>query len=174
MKKIYFITALLFILVSSCKSKNIVIPSVLKKATTCIENDSCIVEVIPNKTIVFKADDFGNLYPVIEEGNNTIFKYTYQKKSSKNLQDSNYTEIVYAELTQPISEQKLTNNALSKVKLHFGRLCFCKGQTGYYPIQKGTFSIKKLDANTINISLKFSISEVPHVISTISETISLK
>ena len=55
-----------------------------------------------------------------------------------------------------------------------GRLCYCKGETGYYPINNGEFNIEKSGRDTVKIDIEFSIKEVPQIISKISETISLK
>ena len=57
----------------------------------------------------FKTDEFGNNYPVITEGEKTILKYSYIKNPLENTQDSNYTELIYAELDQTIKEISLTN-----------------------------------------------------------------
>ena len=76
-------------------------------------------------------------------GNKTLLKYSYHNNPPKNTQDGHYSEIIYAELDSTITKTNLKNEDLKKVKLHFGRLCFCKGATGYYPISIGEFSIKK-------------------------------
>jgi len=169
---------LLLILLSSCKPTQnfpfILSETVFIKATNCPTNGECSLELFPNKSLVFKQDDFGNSYPVITEGDKTIFKYTYTRNSIANTQDSNYTEIVYAELDKKIEDINLIDNQLQNLKLYFGRLCFCKGETGYYPIKNGAFKILKTGENAINIELKFRIKVVPQIISEINETISLK
>ena len=81
---------------------------------------------------------------------------------------------MYAELEPTITKTALKNAALKNIKLHFGRLCFCKGETGYYPIKNGEFNIKKVGENTISISINFKILEVPQITTNINETISLK
>ena len=134
----------------------------------------CSVELIPNKTIEFKVDKFGIVYPVISEGEKTLLKYTFNKNPIAKTQDSNYTEIIYAELDSTITELDLTDDSLQDVKLYFGRLCYCKGATGYYPIKKGTFKLSKASNSSIKIDVNFKISEVPQIISEIRETITLK
>ena len=104
----------------------------------------------------------------------TLLKYSYIKKPLENTQDSNYTELIYAELDQTIKEISLTNENLQKVKLYFGRLCYCKGETGYYEIKEGTFNLSKITEDSLNITIEFNIAEVPQIISKIDETISLK
>ncbi len=171
MKNIIPILLLLFI---SCKSNYMVCQHINQKALSCPENGECTIELIPNKSIEFNADNFGILYPVISDGEKTLLKYTYKKNPIENTQDSNYTEIIYAELDKEFSELSLTNKDLQNVKLYFGRLCYCKGQTGYYPIKKGAFKVTKSGKNTVNFNLNFDIEVVPQIISVLNETISLK
>ena len=167
-----------FILLASCKpcqNLNFVLSeTVFTKIVNCPDNGECSLELIPNKSLEFKKDEFGISYPIITEGKKTILKYTYNRNSVPNTQDSNYTEIVYAELDKTITEISLTNKELQTVKLYFGRLCYCKGETGYYPINNGEFNIEKSGKDTVKIDIEFSIKEVPQIISKISETISLK
>ncbi|PCH53701.1 MAG: hypothetical protein COC22_01900 [Flavobacteriaceae bacterium] len=166
------------VLFASCKSTqnlNFTLNEIIfTKIVNCPENGDCTVELIPNKFLEFKKDDIGALYPVITEGEKTILKYTYKKKPALNTQDSNYTEIVYAELNKTITEISLSSKELQTIKLYFGRLCYCKGETGYYPIKNGNFEIEKAGKNTVKIEFDFNIKEVPQIISKISETISLK
>jgi hypothetical protein len=158
----------------SCKSNYTVCQHINQKSANCPENGTCSMELIPNKTIVFKTDNIGIMYPVISEGDKTILKYTYQRNAILNTQDGNYTEIIYAELDATITPIKLSNEALQDVKFYFGRLCYCKGETGYYPIKNGDFKLTKIDKNSFKIDLNFKVSEVPQIISNIEEIISLK
>ena len=141
----------------SCKSTFVVNEALLVNAVNCPENGDCTIELLPNTSLEFKKDEFGNLYPVISEGNKTIFKYIYTRKTVPNTQDSNYTELVFAELDSVISPKTFTNETLKDAKLHFGRLCYCKGETGYYPVKNGEFSITKSTKNSFKID--FSLRE---------------
>ncbi len=171
---------LLFLIIVSCKStKNmttdfVVNEAILINTINCPENGDCTIELLPNTSLEFKKDEFGNLYPVISEGNKTIFKFIYTRKPIPNTQDSNYSEIVFAELDSIISEKTFTNDTLQDAKLHFGRLCFCKGETGYYPIKKGEFKISKSSKKGLKIDFNFKIDEVPQIISAINETVYVK
>jgi len=171
MRTIFVICAFLMI---SCKSNYAVSQYVSQDSAICPEKGVCTIELIPNKTIVFKTDNIGIMYPVISEGDKTILKYTYKRNEIPNTQDGNYTEIIYAELPATITTIKLSNEALQQIKLYFGRLCYCKGETGYFPIKNGDFKIIKNDKNSFKIDFNFKISEVPQIISKIEETISLK
>lgn len=171
---------LILLLIVSCKStKNANAAFVAKEAflinaTNCPENGTCTIELLPNTSLEFKKDEFGIAYPLISEGNKTVFKFIYTRNSIPNTQDSNYSEIVFAELDAAISEKKLTNEKLQDVKMHFGRLCFCKGQTGYYPIKNGNFKISKASKKAFKIDFNFKITEVPQIISEINETVFVK
>jgi len=165
---------LLFLIIVSCKSTFVVNEAILVNTLNCPENGDCTIELLPNKSLEFKKDEFGNLYPVISEGNNTIFKYIYTRKPIPNTQDSNYSEIIFAEFDSIISQKIYTNKTFKDVKLHFGRLCYCKGETGYYPIKNGKFNITKSTKNSFKIDFNFKIDEVPQIISDIHETIYVK
>lgn len=173
------ILILLFLIVSCKPCKNLNASLAVNKANilkteNCPENGDCTIELLPNTSLEFKKDEFGSLYPVISEGNKTIFKFTYSRKSIPNTQDSDYTELVFAELDSVISSKTLTNVALQDIKLHFGRLCYCKGETGYYPIKNGEFKITKSTKNSFKIDFNFKIDEVPQIISAINETVCVK
>ncbi len=169
---------LILIVVASCKPTqniNYTLSDVIYFETiNCPDNGECFIELIPNKSLEFKKDDFGNLYPLISDGEKIVLKYTYQRNHVAKTQDSNYSEIVYAELNKTITNLSLSKNDLQNIKLYFGRLCFCKGEAGYYPIKNGSFKLETLHNNSLKINLEFSVDEVPQVISTINETISFK
>ena len=167
---------LFIVLLTSCKSnqKFTISEVVFSETVNCPNNGKCSIELIPNKALEFKKDEFGNSYPIITEGEKTILKYTYKRNPISNTQDSNYTELIYAELDKTISEFSLTSKELQTVKLYFGRLCYCKGETGYYPITNGIFKIEKSSKNAIKINIEFKIIEVHQIITKISETVSLK
>ncbi len=175
MKNIIPFVFILFASCKPCQNLNFTLNEpVLTKTMNCPDNGECFVELIPNKSLEFKIDEFGISYPIITDGEKTILKYTYTRNPVLNTQDSNYTEIVYAELDKTITEISLTSKELQTIKLYFGRLCYCKGETGYYPIKNGSFKIEKSSKNTVKIDIEFNIKEVPQIISKISETISLK
>jgi len=172
------ILGLLFLI--SCKSTQQVNSQavnnepIITNTENCPENGTCTLEIIPNKTLDFKTDDFGNLYPTIENGEKTILKYTFTKNPIENTADSNYTEIVYAELDKPYSNINLVDSQLQTIKLHYGRLCFCKGESGYFAIKNGVLNLSKSGKDSLKIDLNFSVKKIPQIISEIHETISLK
>jgi hypothetical protein len=142
--------------------------------TNCKPNGTCEIKLTPNKNITFKKDKFGMSYPKITDGEHTLLTYTFKRNAIKNTQDSNYTEIIYAVLPKNITEISLTNAELSKVKLHFARLCYCKGETGYYPIENGSFEITKVNKNDIRIACSFTVKNIPQVVSSFEEIVPIK
>lgn len=172
------IVLVLLLFLVSCKTMQNT-SETLKKIVTvtaenCPENGKCIIELLPNSSLEFKKDSFGNEFPVLSTGNLIIFRYTFEKDKLSNVQDSNYTEIIYAELTNPITKTTLVNEDLQKVKLHFGRLCYCKGETGFYPIKSGLFQLEKTSNDSLKITIDFKQKATPQLISIIKQTISLK
>ena len=175
MKFCSLILIVFFMACKPCQNLHIVVKeAVLINSSSCPENSECTIELVPNKTITFKKDHVGILYPIITEGGKTLLKYTYKKNPLPNIQDSNYTEIIYAELNDTISEISLVDEGLQNIKLYFGRFCFCKGETGYFPIKKGAFKISKSEKKSFIVDFDFKIEEVPQIITHINESISLK
>jgi len=175
MKTFLSLILILFVSCNANKTLSFVVKNPIQvNSKNCTENGKCKLKLTPNKTISFKKDEFGNLYPEITDGENTLLTYTFKKNTIKKIQDSNYTEILYAELPKNIKEISLKNSELKLVKLHFARLCFCKGETGYYPIDNGTFTLFKVLKNSIKITANFNVKNIPQVISSIEEIIPLK
>lgn len=67
-------------------------------------------------------------------------------------------------------EVNLKDSELEKVNLLFGRLCFCRGQSGYYKITRGDLKVTKTNANNeFLLTLNFKTDDVPQIITEISE-----
>ena len=150
----------------SCASKQDLIPLNYDKETfqKCPENGSCLLTVTSNQSLLIKKDITGVFYPKFIRSENVILKYEYTRKKIPNTEDSHYSEIVYLELSLNDLTTEVNYSNLKKVKALFGRLCFCRGQTGHYQIHDGVLSIKKLKDNIYTIQFRFSIDEVPQVI----------
>jgi len=144
-------------------------------ATTnmCPDDGVCTYKVLKNKNFIIKTDEFGNSYSELTEGKKTVLKFEYSRNVPKNVQDGNYQEIVYIEIDAETKNIELENEALQNVNLGFGRICFCRGQTGYYKITEGELKLTKLKNNEYHVILNFKTSEVPQVITSINETFKL-
>lgn len=158
------------ILLLACSSKK---PISQNKKVACLVSScpldgACVLNVLDNKSLTIKNDEFGNLYYTIDEKlNSKVYKYVYSKTPNDNLQDGGYREEIVFELNDSILNQSFLDKQLQSTKMLFGRFCFCRGQTGNYKVIDGN-----LDIVDNKITLNFNISEVPQIIKNI--TIDLK
>lgn len=173
--KIIFYTIFIISLNSCHSQKKINTEESLKKTEQkCPEDGTCTFEVLKNKSFKISSK-FGNTYPVFSPNNNkSILKFEYTRNLIPDTEDSSYKELIYIEISNDLKTPlDIKNIDLTKTKASFGRLCFCRGQTGYYKIKQGDLSIKKNGQNNYNLKFKFKITEVPQVITTIEEHFNL-
>lgn len=139
--------------------------------SNCPEDGICSIEIIKNKSILVKTDDFGSNYYLLEDNENTsVIYYKYDRNFEKYLQDAYYKEEIAFEVSNEANQLNLTDEALQDTKMLYGRLCFCKGQTGFYKITKGALKYTK-KGNEIAIDLDFENQKVPQIIKKIKTTI---
>ena len=167
-------TALLIMLsiVLSCNAnKNLAKDSALSNTVSiCPDDGECTFEVFKNKNFIIKADEFGNRYSELIDGNKTVLKFKYEKNTMPNVEDDNYSEIIYIEIDDKTPTLKLQDKALESVKAGFSRVCFCRGQMGTFPITVGSLNLIKLADGSYQLAFDFTISEVPQIIKSINET----
>tara|TARA_B100000809_G_C15097466_1_gene515579 strand:+ start:1142 stop:1711 length:570 start_codon:yes stop_codon:yes gene_type:complete len=140
----------------------------------CPDDGTCSFEVLENKIFSIMADEFGNNYSKLVDGNKTILKFTYTKNKIPDVADGDYSEIIYIEIEHNTSSLKLEDEGLKSVKAGFSRACFCRGQTGTFPVKIGSLSITKLKSSFYEINFDFTITQVPQIIKSINETFKLK
>ena len=152
----------------SCKNtlQSTSIPPTKVSIATCPDNGVCSYQFIKNKALNIKQDNFGSIYPEINDGNDLVLQFEYKKQSNSNHKDSNYREQVFIALDKKKLECNTEN--LKDKNIYFARLCYCKGQTGYYKIKQGKISVVKIGPNQFKMHLTFKIDEVPQVINEIS------
>ena len=177
MKFIYLFTILL--IYSGCKSQKEAFS--LEKLqeiksfslTNCPEDGACILELIPDKSMVLKKDNFGQHYGETITSEDILVKYTYERKVPENVADAHYSESYYFNLPKNTQDLDLYDADLQKVNLVVDRQCFCKGTAGFFKITNGNLklSIKK---NELTLSGKFSHKNLPLLITEIKETVSLE
>ena len=167
---------LIFCLALSCATQK----STDKKGSSqanqihCPEDGNCTLEVMLNKSLSIKSDGIGALYPHIADGDKMVLKFEYTRDQIPDTVDGHYQEIIYLEHDPTISSLQLKDQQLSKVKATFGRLCFCRGQTGYYPINDGQLTIRKVSDLLWRINFSFENGQVPQVIQYIDQEFQLK
>lgn len=139
-------------------------PSTYKLDDYCPKDGSCTFEVLNQKSLEMKSDGTGALYPVIKKGNQTVLKFEYNRNQDPNLADDGYKEVVYAEINSKLKNLKLKDQTLSLAKVYFGRLCFCRGTSGYFPVKQGELMIEEQNDSTRTYSFSFEIENIPQVV----------
>ncbi len=169
---------IIFLLFITCKSQQTYSDKLLseKKVINLFENcpndGNCSIEIFPDSELEVKQDEFGNSYPVINSGNKLVIQYLYKKTPIENTADSNYSETIYFEIDNDKINLDLQNEKLQEVKLLYGRLCYCKGTTGYFKVNKGNLQVK-MNRENLTINLQFEVKKIPQIINTINESIIL-
>lgn len=178
MKSLFFLLPLFF--VNACKtaqSDSVIsntnkMEQTINTSSACPEEGTCSIEVYKNKKLTMLDDGTGALYPEMLEGEGMVVEYTYFKKGPEGTVDGNYSETIHFELPQTATSMKMENSALSEVNLYYGKHCFCKGEAGYYAVNKGILLVDVND-NGIAFDLTFNVGETSQVVSHISEMIKL-
>ena len=134
----------------------------------CPEGGDCTFEVLQKSNLTLKSDQTGALYPEVEPGDRVVVRYQYKKNTSPNALDSDHSEYVYFEIDPGRVELALKDADIQRVKMVYGRICFCKGETGYYPVRKGNLFIYQNDGDLL-VRSSFSIPKVPQTIKEIDE-----
>jgi hypothetical protein len=137
----------------------------------CPTDGKCTVEILKNKSMNVLTDDIGAVYYRAEDNANTsIIIYKYDRNVPKGLQDAEYREEIIFEINN--SEAKINKNdfTLSSTKMLYGRFCFCRGQTGFYKVDKGNLELENKN-NQIHFKLDFTVISVPQTIKSIEATI---
>ena len=138
----------------------------------CPKDGICTFEILKSRSLKILKDEFDNLYPEISDGDNIILKFEYKRNEIPNTVDGHYSELIYVELNSNKLIIELENSKLQEVNLLFARLCFCRGQTGYYKVKKGKLAISK-ENDKYQFNLEFKIDEVPQIITSINQTFTL-
>ena len=141
-----------------------------KEAKSCPNDGVCTIEVLKNKSVHLRYDEFDLPYVDFSESKSTLLKYSYKRNVEETLADAYYEEIVYIEIKDINEDYVLKDVELTQVNAIFGRLCFCRGATGYYKISEGQLNLNR---KSQNLNFTFKINEVPQVINAIDETFEL-
>ena len=136
----------------------------------CPEDGDCSFEILKNSILEIKYDSQGKMYPDIKKGNKVVIKYHYKKKTEKDVMDNSYSEYVYLEFDPDEKQVVLKDKELGKVKMIFGRICYCKGSMGYFPVKEGSLVLFNL-GNSLQIRTSFKVNKVPQIIQQIDENI---
>lgn len=164
MKKIGILLSLLLLSCATQKQSDIIDVPIQKG---CPLDGLCTLSVFNNKQLILLKDDLGGIYYDIKENVGTkVIHYQYNKTTQAHLQDGHYREDVLFEIKDSTTSINLTDVELTQTKLIFGRHCFCKGQTGYFQINKG--SLKLHQHSSLAFDLEFETDKVPQLIRRVS------
>lgn len=172
-KPIMIIVLVMLFSCNTTKSTVATTSSVTKEAVQafCPENGKCTTQLLKGKSLNVKTDEFGSTYYQLTDNNQTtVILYQYKRNVPKGLQDAGYTEEILFEINNTDSKISLTDTDLQKTKMLFSRLCFCRGQTGYYKVTQGNLKLEQKN-NEVNFSLDFTITQVPQIIHSIGTTV---
>jgi hypothetical protein len=152
---------------TSCIAKKATLKNDAKELTVindCPKEGTCTTSILKNKKLVVKIDGADQLsYQTQDNQDTSVILFEYLKKGPVNTHDGNYREEIVFEINNNETHLKLEDIALNKTKMLFGRHCYCKGQNGYYVIEKGRLELQK-KSDIIHFNLDFTIAAVPQII----------
>ncbi len=99
-------------------------------------------------------------YKLAEDDNTSVFILSFDRDIPKNVQDGQYREELVFEVPKGKMPVRMKLDVSSKAV--FGRFCYCKGSTGYYPINSGQLDIQ-MEGGQIKGHVSFQITKVPQV-----------
>lgn len=173
MRYLYILVGCSILLSCNAKQKLLIKKSEEHTIKYCPEDGVCTFEVLQNSSLKLLKDGIGKLYPEISEGNKIILKYEYKRNEIPNSVDGDYSELIYIETDPNNLEINVKDSLFNKAKVLFARLCFCRGQTGYYRVNEGNLSITE-KADIYQFNLEFKVDEVPQIITSIHHSFRLK
>lgn len=142
-----------------------------KQSAFCPSDGKCTTILIENKSLNIKIDETGASYfELTDNSKSSVIKFEYNQTVDTTLQDNSYREEVLFEIPNQFDKINLENIELEKVKMIFGKHCFCRGQAGIYTVKKGKINILKSSSLTY-FNLEFEIPNIEHKIKFISESI---
>jgi hypothetical protein len=164
------------ILFSSCKTKvdkvNTIDNQVKIVNSKCPNEGVCSMKVQKNKSLLIKEDGTGALYPEIVDGDKTVILYTFLRKGPDGTMDGDYSETLHFEVPAGTYTGNFSDDSLKNVKLLFGKHCYCKGEAGYYRVEKGSLKVIKSES-TVSFDLKFKMEHPSHELNNIVHSTSL-
>lgn len=136
----------------------------------CPDGGDCSFELMQNAALVIKTDGTGKMYPEIEEGDRNVIRYHFKKDTDPDAMDSSYSEYVYFEIDSGKVELSLRDGDLQKVKMVFGRICYCKDAMGYFPVRNGQLFIYQNNGK-LQLRTSFRVPKIPQIVTEIDENL---
>jgi len=99
-----------------------------------------------------------------------VLKFEYKRSVDPRIADGGYTEVVYAEIDPKTENLSLSDEQLTSANLVFGRLCYCKGQAGYFRVDQGALEISTAKDQSKTYAFSFTTDKVPQRLTHFSVT----
>ncbi len=157
------IVLLVFINFSCISKKNSNANIINDNSQMCPKIGLCNFEILKNKSFELVKDGIDMYYPKITDAKSSILKFEFKSGEIADVPDSGITEVVYLNIGKE-TILSIENEALKQVKASYGRLCFCRGESGYFPIVKGKLNIKSVTKTQYEIEFHFEVDEVPQAL----------
>lgn len=154
---------IIFINISCITKKNSTANIMNDTPQMCPESGVCNFEILKNKSFELAKDGIGMYYPKFTDSKSSVLKFEFKSGEIVDVPDSGFTEVVFIEIGKE-KELSIQNLALKQVKASYGRLCFCRGKSGYFTIKKGNLNIKSVTKSLYEIEFEFEINEVPQTL----------
>ena len=165
------------LLISSCSSVKTFLDTKegleykTKVKSDCPKDGTCDLMVFKNSSIQIQSDGLGHsYYDMVFDSGKTVIMYEYKKNTEGNYQDGHHTERIVFEIRNDITELFVEDLELSNLAMFYERHCFCKGETGMFPINKGKLYVNNI-GNTLKIDLRIDDVDIPFTISRVEAEI---
>lgn len=163
MKRILICVSLIVTFIACKSSKEINKNKMLFEG--CPEGGECTFEMIENTRVFMAGDEQMGYFPKLENSKSThTVKISYIKETEEGIMDDEYREVFYFSIGQEESQMRLTNENLEKASLIYGRICACRGQTGYEKINQGTLKVN-LTKHYNKVDFKIKTKKFPILMS---------
>ena len=171
MKKLFLIPLAFGLSFCSCPKSSIDEKQVTSIESNCPENGKCTIQILKNKSMNVKTDEFGSVYYILEDNpTKSVIVYEYKRNVEEGLQDGQHREEIVFEINNSDTAFTLKDENLQNAKMLFGRHCFCRGQAGFFKVTEGNLDIENKNG-IIKVDLEFKITKVPQLYTSIKVTI---
>lgn len=163
MKKLFLIPLAFSLSFCKCNQSSMAKSTISSIESACPENGKCSIEIIKNKSLDVKTDEFGGIYYTLNDDvAKSVIHYQYNRNVEEGLQDGQHREEIVFEISNSESEIRLSDGMLQSSKMLFGRHCFCRGQAGFFKVEQGVLNLSN-KAGVVKVDLDFKITKVPQL-----------
>ncbi|UYW01173.1 hypothetical protein K5I29_12040 [Flavobacterium agricola] len=136
-----------------------------KIKSDCPSDGTCELMVFKNSSLQIQSDGLGqSFYDMVFDSEKTVIMYEYKRNNENNFQDGDLTERIVFEVRNNVTEFVVEDLELSNLVMFYERHCFCKGETGLFPINKGKLYVNNV-GNALEIKIDIEDVDIPFSIS---------